>query len=102
MAQQAITLRIAGKKYSLNIASEKEEMYRLAEREVNNYLSLIMEKKFKDWNLQDYLSMAALKFAIADLTLRQDREVNGEDLTRLEEIDTQIDNYLHTLPQTKE
>ncbi len=102
MAHQAINLRIAGKKYSLTIASEKEEMYRLAEREVNNYLSLIMEKKFKDWTLQDYLSMVALKFAIADLSLRQDREVGGEDLLQLEEIDNRIDTYLHTLPQSKE
>ena len=39
MAQQAITLKIAGKSYSLNIESEKEEVYRLAEREVNNYLA---------------------------------------------------------------
>ena len=30
MAQQAITLKIAGKSYSLNIESEKEEVYRLA------------------------------------------------------------------------
>ena len=27
MAQQAITLKLAGKSYSLNIDSEKEEMY---------------------------------------------------------------------------
>ena len=49
MAQQAITLKIAGKSYSLNIESEKEEVYRLAEREVNNYLAAIKQNNFKNW-----------------------------------------------------
>lgn len=47
MAQQAITLKIAGKSYSLNIESEKEEVYRLAEREVNNYLAAIKQNNFR-------------------------------------------------------
>ena len=41
MAKQAITLKIAGKSYPFQIESGKEEMYRLAEREVNQYLALI-------------------------------------------------------------
>ena len=69
MAQQAITLKIAGKSYSLNIESEKEEVYRLAEREVNNYLAAIKQNNFKNWTDQDYLSMAALKFAIANVDM---------------------------------
>ena len=40
MAKQAITLKIAGKSYPFNIESGKEEIYRLAEREVNSYLAL--------------------------------------------------------------
>ena len=48
MAQQAITLKLAGKSYSLNIDSEKEEMYRLAEREVNSYLAAINQNNFKN------------------------------------------------------
>lgn len=73
MAQQAITLKLAGKSYSLNIDSEKEEMYRLAEREVNSYLAAIKQNNFKNWTDQDYLSMAALKFAIANVDMRQSR-----------------------------
>lgn len=69
MAQQAITLKLAGKSYSLNIDSEKEEMYRLAEREVNSYLAAIKQNNFKNWTDQDYLSMAALKFAIANVDM---------------------------------
>lgn len=95
MAKQSITLKIAGKSYSLNIESEKEEVYRLAEREVNNYLTQIKQQNIKNWNDQDYLSMAALKFAIANVGMRQSREVDNEDLRQLEKIGTEIDAYLN-------
>ncbi|MDE7123681.1 MAG: cell division protein ZapA, partial [Alistipes sp.] len=83
MAQQAITLRIAGKSYPLNIESGKEEVYRLAEREVNAYLAQIKQNNFRSWTDQDYIAMAALKFAIAGVALRQSREVGGEELRKL-------------------
>lgn len=97
MAQQAITLKIAGKSYSLHIEREKEEIYRLAEREVNAYLAQIKQNNFKNWTDQDYLSMAALKFAIANADMRQSRELDGEDLRQLGRIEEQIDSYLNTL-----
>ena len=99
MAKQAITLKIAGKSYPFNIESGKEEMYRLAEREVNSYLALIKQQNIKNWNDQDYLSMTALKFAIANVGMRQSREVDDEDLRQLEKIGTEIDAYL-TDPKT--
>ena len=97
LAQQAITLKIAGKSYSLNIESEKEEVYRLAEREVNNYLAAIKQNNFKNWTDQDYLSMAALKFAIANVDMRQSRELGDEDLKHLGRLGEEIDAYLNTL-----
>ena len=87
MAQQAITLKIAGKSYSLTIESEKEEVYRLAEREVNKYLTLIKQNNFRNWTDQDYVSMAALKFAIANVDLKRSQEVN----------DGELDAYLNAL-----
>ena len=90
MAKQAITLKIAGKSYPFNIESGKEEMYRLAEREVNSYLALIKQQNIKNWNDQDYLSMTALKFAIANVGMRQSREVADEDPLHHEKIGTEI------------
>ena len=87
MAKQAITLKIAGKSYPFQIESGKEEMYRLAEREVNQYLALIKQQNIRNWTDQDYLSMAALKFAIANVGMRQSRELDNEDLRRLEAYD---------------
>ena len=53
MAKQAITLKIAGKSYPFNIATGKEEIYRLAEREANSYLALIKQHHIKNWNYPD-------------------------------------------------
>lgn len=97
MAKQAITLKIAGKSYPFNIESGKEEAYRLAEREVNSYVALIKQQNIKGWGEQDYLAMAALKFAIANVSIRQSRELDNEDLKHLEKICSDIDTYLNTL-----
>ena len=43
-----------------------------------------------------YLAMmTALKFAIANVGMRQSREVDDEDLRQLEKIGTEIDAYLN-------
>ena len=95
MAKQSITLRIAGKSYPFDIESGKEEVYRLAEREVNNYLALIKQQNIRNWNEQDYLSLTALKFAIANVAARLSREPDADDLGRLEQLDRQLDDYLN-------
>ena len=95
MAKQAITLKIAGKSYPFQIESGKEEMYRLAEREGNSYLTLIKQQNIRNWTDQDYLSMTALKFAIANVGMRQSRELDSEDLRRLEAIGEEIDSCLN-------
>ena len=97
MAKQAITLKIAGKSYPFTIESGKEEAYRLAEREVNNYLALIKQQQIRNWSEQDYLAMAALKFAISNVKTRLGRELDGDDLGRLGQLDREIDDYLNSL-----
>ena len=97
MAKQAITLKIAGKSYPFNIESGKEEIYRLAEREVNSYLALIKQQHIKNWNDQDYLAMAALKFAIANVGKGRSREMGSEGRKQLKKIGTRLDEYLDTL-----
>ena len=67
----------------------------LAEREVNSYLTLIKQQNIRNWTDQDYLSMTALKFAIANVGMRQSRELDSEDLRRLEAIGEEIDSCLN-------
>ena len=94
--KQAITLKIAGGSYKFTIDREKEEVYRLAEREVNTYLAQIKQNRIKGWEDPDYLAIVALNFAIANVNLRQSREVGDEDLQRLGRRDEALGAYLDT------
>ena len=96
MAQQAITIRIGEIAIPLNIESGKEEVYRLAEREVNRYLAEIQAHKLKDWTDKHYLAMAAMRFAINSVRDRRRTETDDEDLRKLEALSAEIDAYLNT------
>lgn len=89
-----ITLKIAGSSYSFNINREKEEIYRLAEREVNACLAQTRQNPIKGWEKPDYLAMVSLNFALANLYLRQSRELGDEDLQRLSALDEELGAYL--------
>ena len=94
MEKQAITLKIAGRTYPLNIDREKEEVYRLAEREVNAYLAQIKQNKIKNWEDPDYLAIVALNFAISAVNMRRSREVGDEDMKRLAQLEEEVASYL--------
>lgn len=94
-----ITLKVAGGSYKFTIDRddrEKEEIYRLAEREVNGVLARIKQNQFKNWSDLDYLSVVALQFASANISLRQSREVGDEDLQRLQQLDAELTDYLES------
>ncbi len=92
--KQAITLKMAGRSYQLNIERDKEEVYRLAEREVNAYLAQVKQQKIKGWEDADYAAIAALNFAIHYINTRRMREVSDDELGRLEALETKIAHYL--------
>lgn len=92
--KQAITLKIAGRSYPLNIERDKEEVYRLAEREVNAYLAQVKQQRIKGWEDADYAAIAALNFAIHYINTRRTREVNDDELGRLEALDATLVQYL--------
>ena len=80
--QQAIKLKIAGKSYSFTLKheaneeqslAEKEELYRLAEREVNAYVTRFERQKYEGFSTQDCLAMAALQLAISSVSLARSR-----------------------------
>lgn len=92
--KQAITLKIAGRSYLFDIERDKEEVYRLAEREVNGYLSQVKQQKIKGWEDSDYAAIAALNFAISLINTRRTREVGDDELGRLQALDEKIAHYL--------
>ena len=83
MAKQNITVKIIGKPYPLAIDGEKEELYRLAEREINAYVTRIEQAHFKGFSKEDCLAMAAFQIAVAKLALAQSREVGDEEVKTL-------------------
>lgn len=97
MAKQSITLKVARKSYSMDIESDQEELYRLAEREVNTLLTRAKQLNYTNWTDQDYIAVVALQFATAYVTMRQSREIGDEDLKRLKQLDEKLDNYLNAL-----
>lgn len=97
MAKQNITLKIIGKPYSLSIDSEKEELYRLAERELNAYVTRIEQHHFKGFSKEDCLAMAAFQIAVAKLSLAQSREVGNEEVQTLAALNGEVETYLGAL-----
>ena len=95
MAKQAITLNIAGVSLPFSIDSEKEEVYRLAEREVNTFFARIKQEQKQGWTDKHYLVMTALRFAITAVNQRRQSETDNDDLRRLEALSTEIDAYLN-------
>lgn len=94
MSKLSITLKIAGGIYPFNIERSDEELYRRAERQVNelvtNYASRL------NLPLKDHLAMAALALSKENLELKASRSL-GEDADRLGALENKIDDYLDSL-----
>lgn len=89
-----IKLKIAGKTYSMKIDSSKEEVYRLAEREVNRYVMKFEQLRLDGYAVQDYLAIAALQLAMANIRLAQSRQVGDEDLKRITALAAEVEAHL--------
>ncbi len=97
MSKQAINLVLAGSNYSFTIESEAEEIYRLAEREVNHLTAEFQQHNIKEFTVKDYLAMAALKLAIVNINAKREGSLQQEDVDALKSIREQIDGYLNSL-----
>ena len=70
MAKQKIHLKVGGKPYQMNIDSDKEEIYRLAEREVNAAIVKLQNVFGESFSLQDCLAITALQLSINNITIQ--------------------------------
>jgi len=103
MEKQRLTmnLKVAGKPYRVNTRPEKEEIYRLAEQEVNDYVDKFREGNYKGFEDRDYIALAALHLAISNVQMRQMREVGSEDLKKLDELNRRLDDYLNGVKEAE-
>lgn len=97
MSKLSITLKIAGKQYPLSIDSEKEELYRLAEREVNDRFTKLSKAGFKDFDRTDCLALAALQISHDYIENRLSRSLGDEQVERLSALDARLDAYLNRI-----
>ena len=89
-----IKLKIAGKSYSMRIAPHKEEIYRLAEREVNRYVTKYEQAHLAGYGVGDYLAIVALQLAVSNIRLSQSREIGSEEEMRLADLAKEVETHL--------
>ncbi len=99
MGKQAINLVLGGSNYSFTIDSEAEEVYRLAEKEVNSYVSEFQKHNIREFTVKDYLAMTALKLAIVNINTKRSGELSREDMAQLTQLSEQIDGYMNSLKE---
>ena len=88
---QSITLRIAGKEYSLKVQSpEMEQLMRLAAENINQMLSKY-DEKFPDKTLVDKLSFVTLNETVALLSTQRKLARAGEEAKALQ---SELEAYL--------
>ena len=103
MAKQKIHLKVGGKPYQMNIDSDKEEIYRLAEREVNAAIVKLQNVFGESFSLQDCLAIAALQLSINNITITKQNELGNDDLQALDALSQRLDKHLNkiTKPSSK-
>ncbi|MFI3247550.1 MAG: cell division protein ZapA [Rikenellaceae bacterium] len=101
MGAEEIKITIAGKSYKLNIDSAKKELYLLAERNVNSSILKFQKQNFEGFKLQDAIALAAFELAVANINIRQQSEIESEEIAALKAIDEKVANYLNDLRQEK-
>ena len=101
MAKQKINLKVGGNAYQMTIDSDKEEIYRMAEREVNASVSK-WQKAFGDnFSVQDCLAIAALQLCINNISIARQSEMSDEDMEALDALSQRLDKHLNRLPRAK-
>ena len=73
--EQKIRLRVAGRVYEMKIAPEKEEIYRLAEKQVNANVGKLQKAYGESVSAQDCLAITSLMFAIDNIAIARQNQL---------------------------
>ena len=86
--EQKIRLRVAGRVYEMKIAPEKEEIYRLAEKQVNANVGKLQKAYGESVSAQDCLAITSLMFAIDNIAIARQNQLSDEDMKALDATST--------------
>lgn len=87
-----IKLQIVGRYYPLVIERKDEERYRKAARLINDKVAQYKEK-YRDKDIQDFLSMTSLQFVLKELDLNEKIE-NQPLISALRELTEELDDFV--------
>ncbi len=95
--EQKIRLRVAGRVYEMKIASEKEEIYRLAEKQVNANVGKLQKAYGESVSAQDCLAITSLMFAIDNIAIARQNQLSDEDMKALDDLSQKLDSHLNRI-----
>ena len=101
MAKQKITLKVDNKPYQMTIDSHKEEIYRLAEREVNANISKLKKAFGDNCDLKDCLAITALQLCINNISMARQNELDSDDVAALDALSQKMDKHLNRITPRK-
>ena len=87
-----INISIAGKSYPMTVDVANEELYRVAAKRLNDTISEF--NRVPQFDSQDRLAMAALRYSILSLTSERNASLGDEDVEVLEAIERRIRDYV--------
>lgn len=92
--KQNISVIIAGREYSMNVDSEKEEAIRSSVKKLNMEIEEL-QYNYNGIEMRDILSIVLLseEKRLVDLENRNNVEIN-DDIRKLEELDKSLGEYL--------
>lgn len=97
-SKQKIRLRVAGRVYEMDIAPEKEEVYRLAEKQVNANVGKLQKAYGESVSTQDCLAITALMFVIDNIAIARQNQLSDDDMKALDELSQKLDRHLNRIP----
>jgi cell division protein ZapA len=87
-----INISIAGKSYPMTIDAANEELYRVAAKRLNEKITEYT--RIPNFQIQDRLAMAALRYSILALTTEHSSALGNQDIEQLEDIEKRIQKYI--------
>ncbi len=102
MAEQSITITIAKTSVNMNVDASKVELYRLAEQTLNSSIRKHEKKNYVGLGANSAIVLAAFEFVIANIMMRQQNEIDSEEVAALKAIESRIEGYMNDLNNENE
>jgi cell division protein ZapA len=87
-----INISIAGKSYPMTVDAANEELYRVAAKRLDETVAEF--NRVRQFDIQDRLAMAALRYAIKYLHSERSVSLGDEDIEELEALERRIRDYV--------